>query len=34
MSPQDETPSQMLAMLCAWLLGTVALFAVALMLWH
>lgn len=34
MNPQDETPSQMLAMLCAWLLGTVALFAVAILLWH
>ena len=28
MNPQDETPSDMIAMLCAWLLGTVALFAV------
>lgn len=34
MSPQDETPAEMLAMLCAWILGTIALFAVAIMLWH
>ena len=34
MNPQDETPFDMLAMLCGWLLGTVTLFAVALMLWH
>lgn len=30
----DQTPSEMLAMLCAWILGTVALISVALMLWH
>jgi len=34
MNPQDETPSAMLAMLCAWILGTITLFAIALMLWH
>jgi len=34
MNPQDETPQEMLAMLCAWIIGTIALFAIAIVLWH
>jgi hypothetical protein len=33
MNPHD-TPDIMIAMLIAWLLGTIALFAVAIMLWY
>lgn len=29
-----ETPSAMLAMLCGWILGTIALFAIAIVLWY
>jgi hypothetical protein len=29
-----ETPDIMLAMLCGWLLGTIALFAIAILLWY
>lgn len=29
-----ETPDAMLAMFAAWLLGTIALFAIAIMLWY
>ena len=29
-----ETPSAMLAMFAAWLLGTIALFSIAFILWY
>jgi hypothetical protein len=33
MTPHD-TPAEMFALLGAWILGTVTLYAVAIMLWH
>jgi hypothetical protein len=33
MTPHD-TPAEMLAMLGAWILGTIALLSIAIILWH